>query len=249
MDITAFHAIRPDNGKDIQREVRPHADLEFCHNTTFEMSNLADMDTSDAFSQTKGGAHRFATSITPQPGPVSFFQALCASGPTACADKLMLYGQFVGNWEADANWYLPDGTVRQHRWEIHFDWVLEGRAIQDVWITPPRRGPGSSEQSEPWGEFGNQYGTTIRVYDPKIDAWHVTYIDPYSGYQAKLTGRLRGDQIVQEGNGSDGALLRWVFSDISADKFRWHAEISRDGAAWHKALEMFARRCGISNEA
>jgi len=89
----------------------------------------------------------------------------------------MLYGQFVGNWEANAGWHLPDGTICQH-WQVHFDWVLEGCAIQDVWITPPRHGPHSTEQSEPWGEFGNQYGTTVRVYDPKIDAWHVTYIDP-----------------------------------------------------------------------
>jgi hypothetical protein len=45
------------------------------------------------------------------------------------------------------------------------------------------------------------------------------------------------------GTGSDGALLRWLFSDIRSNAFRWHAEISRDdGATWHKALEMFARR-------
>jgi hypothetical protein len=141
---------------------------------------------------------------------------------------------------------LADGTTRQHKWEIHFDWVLEGRAIQDIWITPSRRDPGSTEQSERWSEFGNQYGTTIRVYDPKIDAWHITYIDPCSGYQAKLSGRLIDNQILQEGTGSDGALLRWIFSDISPEKFQWHAEISRNGASWHRALEMFARRLGRS---
>jgi hypothetical protein len=64
-----------------------------------------------------------------------------------------------------------------------------------------------------------------------------------SGYQAKLIGRLIGDEIVQEGSGSDGALLRWLFGDIRPNAFRWHAEISRDdGATWFKALEMFARR-------
>ena len=175
------------------------------------------------------------TMIT-QPSVVFFFQALRASGPTPVyADQLMLYGQFVGDWEADAIWYLIDGAPRQHRWEIHFDWVLEGRAIQDVWITPPRRHLGSTEQSGRSSEFSNQYGTTIRVYDPKIDAWHITYIDPCSGYQVKLSGRLIDNQIVQEGTGSDGALLRWIFSDISPHKFRWHAEISRNGGAWHNA--------------
>jgi hypothetical protein len=190
---------------------------------------------------------RFAMTSNTQPAASSFIQALRSSGPTrAYAEKLMLYGQFIGNWEADGRWCLPDGTIRQHHWQMHFDWVLEGRAIQDVWITPPRRGPRSTEQSEPWGGFGNQYGTTIRVYDPKIDAWQITYIDPCSGYQAKLIGRPRGDEIVQEGSGSDGALLRWVFSEISPNAFRWYAEISRDdGATWHKALEMFAQRTRI----
>ena len=185
---------------------------------------------------------------TTQSSTNSFIDALRASGPTReYVEKLMLYGQFVGNWEADAMWCLPDGTTREHYWEMHFDWVLEGRAIQDVWITPPRHGPHSVEQSLPWGEFGNQYGTTIRVYDPKIDAWHITYIDPCSGYQAKLIGQLTGDEIVQQGTGSDGALLRWLFSDIRSNAFRWYAEISRDdGATWHKALEMFARRTQLA---
>jgi hypothetical protein len=182
--------------------------------------------------------------MTTQDATSSFIQALRSSGPApANAEKLMLYGQFVGNWEADARWRLPDGTIRQHYWQIYFDWVLEGRAIQDVWITPPRRSSHSTEQFLPWGEFGNQYGTTIRVYDPKVDAWLITYIDPCSGYQAKLIGHLAGEEIVQEGRGSDGALLRWLFSDISSNAFRWHAEVSRDdGVNWHKALEMIAQR-------
>jgi hypothetical protein len=155
----------------------------------------------------------------------------------------MLYGQFVGSWEADAQWLLPDGTTRQHYWQIHFDWVLEGRAIQDVWITPPRQGPRSKEPVEPWGKFGNQYGTTIRLYDPELDAWHVTYLESHSGARATLVGRRRGDEIFQEGTGSDGSLLRWIFSDISQKRFRWHAEVSRDGGAnWRRVLEMVAQR-------
>jgi hypothetical protein len=173
----------------------------------------------------------------------SFTQALRAPGPLpAYADKLMLYGQFVGDWEADAKAYLPDGTVRRHFWQVHFDWVLEGRAVQDVFITPPRHGPHTG-QSEPWGEHSNQYGTTLRVYDPRIDAWHITYIDPYTGFHGQLIGRWRDNEIVQEGTSTNGTLLRWVFSDISANAFRWRGELSRDaGATWHKAVEMLARR-------
>jgi len=120
--------------------------------------------------------------------------------------------------------------------------VLEGRAVQDVWVTPARRGRHLG-QSQPWGPFTNQYGTTLRIYDAKIEAWRVTWLDPAAGYRADLIGRAQGDGIFQEGTGADGARLRWIFSDIAVNSFRWRAEVSRDeGATWRKALELLAQR-------
>ena len=153
-----------------------------------------------------------------------------------------LYDRFIGRWEAEAQAFLPDGSSRRHYWQIRFERVLEGRAIQDVWITPPRDGPNVGK-SQRWGPFDNQYGMTLRVYDAKLDAWRVTWIDPCAGYRAELVGRQRGDEIFQEGKGSDGAALRWIFSHLRADSFRWRAEVSRDeGAGWHKAIELLAHR-------
>jgi len=153
-----------------------------------------------------------------------------------------LYDRFIGRWEAEAQAFLPDGSSRRHYWQIRFERVLEGRAIQDVWITPPRDGPNVGK-SQRWGPFDNQYGMTLRVYDAKLDAWRVTWIDPCAGYRAELVGRARRDGIFQEGKGSDGASLRWIFSDLRADSFRWRAEVSRDeGASWHTAIEMLAHR-------
>jgi hypothetical protein len=173
----------------------------------------------------------------------SFIEALRASGPAPeHAAKLHLFGQFVGSWEAEATAFLPDGATRRHYWQIHFDWALEGRAIQDVWITPPRNGPNVGK-SQRWGPYDNQYGTSIRVYDPKIDAWRTTWIDPCAGFRADLIGRPRNGEIFQEGIGSDGTRQRWIFSDIAPDRFRWRAEISSDdGASWHKGLEMLGHR-------
>jgi len=152
------------------------------------------------------------------------------------------YDRFIGRWEAEAQAFLPDGSSRRHYWQIRFERVLEGRALQDVWITPPRDGPNVGK-SQRWGPFDNQYGMTLRIYDAKLDAWRVTWIDPCAGYRADLVGRQRGDEIFQEGKGSDGAALRWIFSDLRADSFRWRAEVSRDeGASWHKAIELVAHR-------
>jgi hypothetical protein len=152
------------------------------------------------------------------------------------------YDRFIGRWEAEAQAFLPDGSARRHYWQIRFERVLEDRAIQDVWITPPRAGPNVG-RSQRWGPFDNQYGMSLRVYDAKLDAWRVTWIDPCAGYRAELVGRQRGDEIFQEGEGSDGAALRWIFSDLRAESFRWRAEVSRDeGASWHKAIELLAQR-------
>ena len=152
------------------------------------------------------------------------------------------YERFIGRWEAEAQAFLPDGSTRRHYWQIRFERVLEGRAIQDVWITPPRDGANVGK-SERWGPFDNQYGMTLRVYDANIDAWRVTWIDPCAGYRAELVGRPRGEEIFQEGKGSDGTLLRWIFSDLRPDRFRWRAEVSRDESTyWHKAIELLAHR-------
>src|ERR1051325_1233565 len=175
-----------------------------------------------------------------------FATALIAHAPAPdLAEQLKLYGQFIGAWQAEGEAFLPDGARRRHYWKIYFAWVLEGRALQDVWMRRARRGPHVG-QSQPWGPFSNQYGTTLRLYDPKIDAWRVAWIDPAAGYRADLVGRADANGLFQEGTCSDGARLRWIFSDIRSRSFRWRAEVSRDeGAKWHKALELLAERSEI----
>jgi hypothetical protein len=113
---------------------------------------------------------------------------------------------------------------------------LEGRAIQDVLISPPRRERES-------GELVHEYGTTVRLYDPKIDAWHVTWNPPVYGGNVSLVARAEGDDIVLEGTGPEGDLYRWLFTDITDDRFVWRGYISDDdGASWYLDEEMTARR-------
>src|SRR2546425_5180290 len=49
---------------------------------------------------------------------------------------------------------------------------LEGRAVQDVWIVPSR----SARQAPGVSAPGILYGTTLRVYDPRSDLWHIIWI-------------------------------------------------------------------------
>ena len=169
--------------------------------------------------------------------------ALLAPGPAPeHVDRLMLYGQFVGDWEGEGLSHQPDGSVQCHWWRMHFGWVLEGRAVQDVWMTPPRSGAHAGESARS-GEFSDQYGTTLRLYDPASDSWQVTWLDPRNGYSARLSARLHDGDIVQEGQGSNGTHVRWTFSHIRADAFHWHAEVSRDqGVSWFRILDIEAHR-------
>ena len=67
----------------------------------------------------------------------SFAAALHTQAPAPDrADAMGLYGWLVGDWEMDAIIHVDDGSTKTGKGEIHFGFVLEGRAIQDVWILP-----------------------------------------------------------------------------------------------------------------
>lgn len=172
-------------------------------------------------------------------GVEPFLEALGAKGPVAKqAERMGLYAPLLGTWAVDVIDHETDGSSRASTGEWHFGWVLEGRAIQDVWIAPPRnaRLPGIPTQ-------GNRYGTTLRFYDPEADAWHVSWFNPVTGVTNTLVGRARGDEIVQEGTDADGSLIRWTFSDLTPESFTWRGEVSSDGGAtWRLAAEFLARR-------
>jgi hypothetical protein len=162
----------------------------------------------------------------------SFPNALHADGPAPeLAGKLGLYGWLVGDWEMDAHRPLPHGKVARGKGEIHFGWVLGGRAIQDIWhVGAPDGRPA-------------MFGTTLRIYDPGIDAWHIVWIDPLGQNHLRQTGRAEGKDIVQLGTDATGAETRWRFTEISENAFHWIGERRPTGAGdWQLVVEFLARR-------
>lgn len=169
----------------------------------------------------------------------TFFEALRAGGPLErLAPRLALYDGLLGDWAVEVIDHDSGGKPVVQTGEVHFAWVLEGRAIQDVWIVPAR-----ADRRPDAVAARNRYGTTLRVYDPKDDVWRVTWINPVSGVCNQLVGRARGLDILQEGSRPDGSSIRWIFSDITADSFRWRGEVSRDGGkTWTLETEFLGRR-------
>ena len=166
----------------------------------------------------------------------SMINVLQANGPHPdLAEQLMLFGQFVGAWDVDITFIAPDGAKKEMKGEWHFGWALEGRAIVDVWIVPRRSLRSPSEHYE--------YGTTLRFFDPTIQAWRATWIGPEHHLVLPFIARQVGDEIILEGSFAEGELTRWIFSDVTATSFHWRAmESSDDGTTWTKVQEMVGRR-------
>src|SRR5215467_3665988 len=159
---------------------------------------------------------------------------LAAEGPFhETRDKLALFGQFVGDWDILEDRYLrPDGTWAIGRGELHWRWILDGKALQDVWsFTEAKTGDPIPE------------GTTVRFYDSRIDAWHSVWISPNQGVVKTFIARKVGDEIVLDGKSTDGYPVKWIFSEISRDAFRWRSEETRDDRkTWTTKEEMSIRR-------
>jgi hypothetical protein len=161
-------------------------------------------------------------------------EGLSSNGPyPEFKAKLMLFGQFVGDWDIiGVQSPGPGGVAFKKGGEVHFGWILDGRAVQDVWMTYDEH----SKKTIP-------VGTTIRVYDPSIDAWHSIWISVIRRSVQTFVARKVGDEIVLEGTTKEGYPERWVFSEIKPESFRWHSEETHDGGStWALTEEMRIRR-------
>jgi hypothetical protein len=161
-------------------------------------------------------------------------EGLPADGPDPkLASKLSLFGQFVGDWQIVARGVprVTESSFRQ-RGEVHFRWTLGGRAVQDVWggVDP------ATARFIP-------AGTTVRFFDPQLDAWRSTWISPTQRAVRRFIGRRCGPEIVLYEENRGLRTERWIFSDIRPASFRWRAVRRRRlGGMWAPIEEMRLER-------
>ncbi|HVH30980.1 MAG TPA: hypothetical protein VNA31_04870 [bacterium] len=180
----------------------------------------------------EAAGHAQAASQAPQ------IQGLVAPAPNpVLADKLALFGQFIGDWDCDVVTEQPNGSRISGRCEWHWGWIIDGRAVQDVWIA---YGDTATHDPRP-----TEYGTTLRFYDSRIGAWHVIYIGPVHNNLSIFTARKQGEEIVLQSAIDSGRVGQWIFSQITRDSFHWRGQGSNDsGRTWHVFQEMQVRRVG-----
>lgn len=74
------------------------------------------------------------------------------------------------------------------------------------------------------------------MYNPHKKAWDILYTE--WGCATCLEARREGDRIVQVAQNNDK--LRWVFSDITPNAFRWQRMVTDDGKVWRTAAYALA---------
>jgi len=168
----------------------------------------------------------------------SMCEALLARGPSPDLSRDdNLFGWLVGSWDVEVHDFESDGARRVSNGEWHFAWVLEGRAIQDVFVTPKR-----DERS--LGPMpANRYGTTLRIFDVASGLWRLVWINPVRNDVDMLTTRKDEGDIVQEGIDINGTKFRWTFFNIVENGFTFRAEECHEGCEdWKPLAEFTAKR-------
>jgi hypothetical protein len=135
-----------------------------------------------------------------------------------------LFDRLAGAWDIEYCNIKDDGTRENTRGQLLAGWVLDGRALQDVWIEFPAAG-------------GDRFmGTTLRFYDTERKTWRVTWVSPMAQAVTPLEGGEENGGIVLRAQVPRG-LLRWTFSDMTDRDFRWRGELSTDGGTTWRLRE------------
>lgn len=153
----------------------------------------------------------------------SFVEALCSNEKSEKIPEAYDYfGGLIGEWAIEWNDHLDDSVPRRVKGEWIFSRVLEGTAVQDLFIVPSRAERSNDPQPDA------EYGTTLRIYNPQTMAWDIFY--GCTGSAFRLTAVKTGEEVVLTEN-SMGE-MRYVFSEITADTFKWRKEYLTTGDHW-----------------
>ena len=167
-----------------------------------------------------------------------FAQALLAPGPhPSLGGHADTFGRLIGSWAGEYRDRDPGEPVETGPLEVHFGWVLQGRAVQDTFIAPTRESAGAGSLLK-----RQTCGTTVRVFYPESETWRAVWLNPVKGVRNDLIGRRMGDDIVQFCRGADRP-EKWIFSRITARSFLWQAFLlGNDGVTWTLGTEFQLHR-------
>jgi hypothetical protein len=139
------------------------------------------------------------------------------SEPTYQRPDKKLLDQMIGDWDVDYAIYDEHGGVRHYLGTASFRWILDDKAIQEIWTSDYR------------GRKTQPYGTTLEFYDAKRQSWTAVWIYPEQSMYFSVGGGEVDGRIVLTGNDQEGVLQRWSNQDFRSDSFVGRFEVSKDG--------------------
>jgi hypothetical protein len=128
-------------------------------------------------------------------------------------------GRLVGTWDVEYTDFVKDGKAIHRTGEFIVAWVMDGRAIQDLWIVNPS---GTHEDREVY--------TDLYYFDSKSQTWRASFVDPQSGSILRFKcATVADDRLVLETLDLNNEETRWSFNAIRPDSFVFRDEASSDG--------------------
>ncbi len=161
----------------------------------------------------------------------AFEQALlCFDKSPAIPTEDDWYAPLIGDWRFDYS--EPDGRKLEGEW--FFRRVLEGTAIEDIFICPSR----DTKELNPQPD--GEYGVAVRMYNQTRRCYDMTYI--CTKYTKRLEVRKEQGKIIC--TVQDDPAEKWVFVNVTDTTFHWqNIRVLEDGT-WRVNCEVFASRIG-----
>jgi hypothetical protein len=133
---------------------------------------------------------------------------------------------------------LRDGRKQHRTGQFIVAWILDGRAIEDVWIVDPSE-----------GRTEREVYADIRYFDPKSHSWPTVFIDPEHASSARFTGGATADgRMVLQSADLGKPENRWSFIDIGPETCGFRDEYSLDGGvSWTLQAEYHLKRHHAAN--
>ena len=149
--------------------------------------------------------------------------------------------RLIGEWsmtsetrQEDGSWSASEGQIA----DWNFFYTLDGQAIQDVWVAPPRA-------VEVEDATKRQIGSNIRIYWPEKKQWEMVWVAPRWGYVMSFTATSDDEKVVMltKEKTPQGHDQRITFFNMTGDTFDWEMERSDDnGETWNAVFRLHGAR-------
>ena len=176
------------------------------------------------------------TTNTPAVDPrFAMITALRATGPhPSLGDHASVLDRLVGAWDVEYMDISKSGKAVHRSGELLVGWILDGRAMEDLWIVYPS---GADKDREVYAD--------VRYFDPKSGTWPAIFFDPQAASAATFTGGAVGDDriVLDSRDLVAGQTRRWSFNDIRDDSLVFRDDASADGGkTWTLKSEYHMKR-------